>query len=103
MSLAAIALFLWNYIMTMKREDAINSIVEENQKLRALLEEQRQREMSDLRQRLSESEAKMEHYRAEAQRNADIGKQLAAEYERKLTELKAKVEAYERTSGRPSR
>ena len=86
-----------------KDDDAIDSIVEENQKLRSLLEEHRQREMSDLRQRLSESQAKEEHYRNEAQRNADIGRQLAAEYERKLSELKVKVEAYERTSGRQSR
>lgn len=81
----------------------LDSLSEENRKLRDRIEEGRQREMTDLRQRLIESDAKVEHFRNEAQRNADIGRQVAAEYERKLTELKGKVEAYERTNARPTR
>lgn len=84
----------------MMDEQRLDSLIEENQKLRSMLEEQRQRELADLRERLIQSEAKCEHYRNEAQRNADIGKQLASEYEKKITELRAKVEAYERTGGR---
>lgn len=85
----------------MNQEDSIKLVLEENSKLRALLEQHRERELADLRQRTLEAEAKVEHYRNEAQRNADIGRQIAAEYERKIMELKAKVEAYERTSTRP--
>lgn len=81
----------------MMDEDQIKSILDENNRLRSLIEEQRQRELADLRQRLVEAEAKVEHYRAEAQRNADIGKQIAAQYEQKVMELKTKVEVYERT------
>lgn len=85
----------------MNEDDNIKVVLEENSRLRALLEQHREREMADLRQRTLEAEAKVEHYRNEAQRNADIGRQIAAEYEKKIMELKSKVEAYERTSTRP--
>lgn len=82
----------------MSDEENIKIVLEENSRLRALLEQHRERELADLRQRTLEAEAKVEHYRNEAQRNADIGRQIAAEYERKIMELKAKVEAYERAA-----
>lgn len=83
--------------ITVNEED-IKTILEENSRLRTLLEQHREREMADLRQRTMEAEAKVEHYRNEAQRNADTGRQIAFEYDRKLAELKAKIEAYERTA-----
>lgn len=89
--------------MNEEMSDQNDSLLAENERLRAMLEEQRQREMVELRQRLAEAEAKVEHYRSEAQRNADVGRQLAAEYEKKITELKAKVDIYERTDLRASR
>lgn len=82
----------------MNDDESIKVVLEENTKLRALLEQHRERELADLRQRTLEAEAKVEHYRNEAQRNADIGRQIASEYEKKIMELKAKVEAYERTA-----
>ena len=79
-------------------EDDIKNILEDNSRLRSLLEQHRERELADLRQRTLEAEAKVEHYRNEAQRNADIGRQIASEFERKIAELKAKIEAYERSA-----
>jgi hypothetical protein len=83
--------------MAMDEED-IKIILEENSKLRELLEQHRERELAELRQRTLDAEAKVEHYRNEAQRNADLGRQIAAEYERKIVELQAKVDSYERTA-----
>lgn len=83
--------------MAMSEED-IKLILEENTKLRELLEQHRERELTELRERTLAAEAKVEHYRNEAQRNADLGRQIAAEFERKIVELEAKVESYERTA-----
>lgn len=63
--------------------------------LRAQLEEYRQRELTDLRQQLAEARASAEHYRAEAQRNADVGRQIAAESGVTIAELRAKISTLE--------
>ena len=78
-------------------------IIEENKRLQSLVEEYRQKEIDELRKRLVDAEAKAEHYQNEAQRNADVGRQIASQYETKITELRTKLEIYERTSTRPSR
>lgn len=80
--------------------------LQELRQLRKEVEAYRERERADLIQRAAQSQAAADHYRQEAQRNADIGRQIAAEYERKIVELKAKVEFYERhesESSRPAR
>lgn len=75
---------------------------EEIDRLRAELEEYRQRELRSLGAQFAEAKALAEHYRSEAQRNADIGRQIAAEAERERTMLKAQIEARE-SSARPVR
>lgn len=68
----------------------------EVERLRAELEKYRQRELDDMRHRLAEAESLVVHYRDEANRNANTGRQIASEYERQVTELKAKIAVYER-------
>ena len=83
-------------------KESLKLILDENNRLRSLLEEQRQKELRELRERLSESEARADHFRGEAERNASIGKEIAAQYEKRIAELSAKVEIYERSNGRPT-
>jgi 2',3'-cyclic-nucleotide 2'-phosphodiesterase (5'-nucleotidase family) len=75
-----------------------DSLKAENKRLSKLVEEYRKKEVEELRQRLAEAEAMVEHYRAEAQRNADVGRQISSEYEKKINELKGRVETYERAA-----
>ena len=79
------------------------ALLQQNESLRAELDAFRQREYETLRSQLAEARAQAEHYRKEAQRNADIGKQIAADMERQIVELKTKNEIYERTELRSSR
>ena len=77
--------------------------MDEVERLRQEVENYRQRELADLRSRAESAEQAVEHYRAEAQRNAEVGRQIAAEYEKKLIELKAKIAAYEQIDSRDTR
>lgn len=70
-------------------------LLEENNKLRSLVEEYRERELDDLRKRLKMAEEKAEHFRNEAQRLSDIGRQIAADYQTQIAELKGKLQGYE--------
>ena len=69
----------------------------ENEKLRQQLEEYRQRELADLREQLAEAKRAVEHYRAEAQRNADLGRQIAAESQGEIARLKERISVLEET------
>ena len=81
----------------------LESLKAENESLKALIEEQRRREVDDLKQRLSLSENSAQHYRNEAERNASAAKELVAMYEKRIAELQAKLDTYERTiTRRPS-
>lgn len=79
------------------------ALLAQNESLRAELDAFRKRETEELKRQLAEAKASAEHYRKEAQRNADIGKQIAADYEKKLVELQTKIDIYERTELRTSR
>ena len=80
-------------------------LVAENEKLRAILDECRQRELDDLRQRLADATESARHYREEAQRNADLGRQIAADYERQVRDLQSRNQILEqaRANVRPNR
>ena len=82
----------------MDEKEELKTILEENAKLRALLEEHREREINELRERTLAAEAKVEHYRNEAQRNADLGRKIAADYQQKIVELESKIQVYEQTA-----
>lgn len=71
-------------------------------RLREEVEAYRQRELDDLRRRASDAEAKSEHFRQEAERNASLGRQIAAGYQEQIARLQAKLEsATKLENGRP--
>ena len=70
----------------------------ENEQLRLQIEEFRQREIADLRQQLAEAKAMLTYYRSEAERNANLGRQIAAEGQQAIADLRARLDVAERTS-----
>lgn len=76
--------------------DSTEELREENERLRSLVEEFRQRELTDIRQQLAEAKAEAVHYRQEAERNADLGRKIALGYQEQVAELRGKLEAAER-------
>lgn len=81
---------------------------DELSRLRAELESHRQREVAELRAALAFAREEAAHFRGEAYRNADIGKQVAANYEKQIVELKTKLgaltnsEVHARRFGKPA-
>lgn len=69
------------------------SLENEVQRLRDQVEAYRQQELIDLRTRLAAAEEARDHYRSEAQRNADVGRQIAAQAEQEISSLRAQLEA----------
>ena len=67
-------------------------------RLREEVEAYRRRELEELRARLATAEAEASHYRAEAQRNADLGRQIHLEAQQAITSLRAQLESRERMS-----
>jgi hypothetical protein len=67
----------------------------ENEALRQQIEEHRQRELEALRQQLTEARADAAHYRAEAERNASVGRQIHLESQEELNRLRARIQALE--------
>lgn len=75
-------------------------------RLRNEVEAYRQKELADLRQRVLEAEHARDHYRQEAQRNADAAREINATLTGKITELQTKLQAHESNdvrSRRPAR
>jgi len=76
----------------------------ENDALRQELEANRQRELTDLRQQLTEAKADAAHYRAEAERNANLGRQIHAEGQAEITRLRERIQLLENVPNvRPAR
>ena len=67
----------------------------ENEELRQQVEAYRQSELVALREQLAEARAQATHYHAEAERNAEIGRQIHREAEAELAHLKARLQALE--------
>jgi len=67
----------------------------ENDELRQQLEDYRQRELAELRQRLAEARVDVAHYRSEAERNAALGRQINAEAQVVITKLRGQLQAKE--------
>ena len=61
-------------------------------RLRAEVEAYRERELDSLRTRAATAEQAAEHYRTEANRNADIGRQIAAEAQQQLADLRGRLD-----------
>lgn len=68
------------------------SLESEVERLRAEVESYRQRELAELRAALASARDEAAHYRAEAQRNAETGRVIAAGYQATIAELRAKIE-----------
>ena len=75
--------------MSDERQDA--EILE----LREQLEAYRLREVEDLRSQLAEAKAEAAHYRTEAERNAQLGHQIAREAESERVRLKDRISVLE--------
>jgi len=69
------------------------SMEDEVVRLRAEIESYRQRELADLKAALTTARQDADHYRSEAQRNADLGQQIAAGYQQQVADLKSKLDA----------
>jgi len=67
----------------------------EIEKLREQVEGYRQRELADLREQLASAKADAVHYRAEAERNATIGRQIHTESQAEIARLRARVQSLE--------
>lgn len=67
--------------------------MDEIEKLRAELDEFRRRELSDLKSALAAAMLDRDHYRSEAYRNAEIGRQIAREHQAENDKLKAQIAA----------
>lgn len=67
-------------------------------RLRQQVEEYRLRELESLQTQLAEAKAKAEHYRAEAERNAQIGHQIAREAEAERARLRERISVLEQSS-----
>ena len=67
-------------------------------RLRQQVEEYRLRELESLQTQLAEAKANAEHYRAEAERNAQIGHQIAREAEAERAKLRERISVLEQSS-----
>jgi len=77
----------------------------EIQRLREQVEAYRLREVEELKAQLSEAKALAAHYRQEAERNVQIGHQIAREAEAERARLRERISVLEHssTTGRPQR
>ena len=73
--------------------------------LRSQLEAYRLRELEDLRSQLAEAKAQAAHFRAEADRNVQIGHQIAREAEAERARLRERINVLEQSNSvrRPTR
>lgn len=69
----------------------------EVERLRAELETYRLRELQGLRDTLAAVVAERDHYKAEAYRNADIGRQIHQDAQAELTKLRTQLEVKQQT------
>lgn len=67
----------------------------ENAELRQRNEEYRLRELSDLREQLAQARADAAHYRSEAERNAELGRQIHREAEAERASLQTRIQSME--------
>ena len=68
----------------------------ENEKLRDEIESYRSRELVELREQLAAAKADASHYRAEAERNANLGRKIHLEGQTEINRLRERVSALER-------
>lgn len=67
----------------------------ENVELRKQVESYRLRELADLREQLAQAKDDAAHFRAEAERNAALGRQIHQEAEVERNRLQARIQSLE--------
>lgn len=72
----------------------------ENDRLRAEVEAYRQRELSDLRSALASAREAADHYRGEALRNAELGRQIDLTHREEIDRLRRELETLRMTHAR---
>lgn len=76
---------------------------EELDRLRSELASYRQREMDDLQSALATARADANHYRSEAQRNAELGRKIALNAQAQIAQLKAEIDVLRKASAGAAR
>lgn len=76
-------------------EEALTAEVE---RLRAEIEVYRQRELEGLRAQIASLSAERDNYRQEAYRNADLGRQIAAQYQEQVNSLRSQLDTKEQVA-----
>lgn len=71
-------------------------LMTEVESLRQQLEAYRQRELTSLQEQLAAAKADAAHYRAEAERNADLGRRIHLEAQAEINRLRERVQTLER-------
>ena len=66
---------------------------EEVNELRGLMSARQATDIQQLQQSLLEAKRESEHYRSEANRNAEVGRKIAADYQGQLVELRLQLDA----------
>ena len=69
----------------------VDDAAAEVERLRTELEAHRQRELAELRAALSTAREEAAHFRAEAERTAEVGRKIYEKYRDEVAELKAKI------------
>jgi len=83
--------------------DELAALQAEVAKLRQVVDEHRRSEIDRLRSELETALTAADHYRAEATRNADLGRQIYAEMKAKVDNLESQLKAMQQLpNGRPS-
>jgi hypothetical protein len=73
-----------------------NDLQAENAELRQQIEDHRLRELSELRELLAQARADAAHFRAEAERNVELGRQIHREAEAERIRLQTRIQSLER-------
>lgn len=68
----------------------------EVERLRAEVESHRQRELADLRAALAAAREEAQHFRQEAVRISETGREIARNYEVQIAELRSKLDVFTR-------
>lgn len=76
---------------------------DEVDRLRSEVASYRQREMEEIHASLARARADADHYRSEAHRNAELGRKIAMEYQKQITELRAELEVLRKASAGAAR
>lgn len=79
---------------------SLENLRAENEQLRNQIEDYRRRELESLRAQLQVALSDVEHFRAEAARNAEVGRQIHRECQEEIRRLRDRISVMEQASGK---